>query len=106
MFYGTGTRTGELLLGAEDARAPLAALVASHGAQLQQFPFAHVAVPTILLGTLGTQDARAIYGDLPIFDAWKMSKNPVLLMGMDTIGQLDAAVIDHRLRELQLRLRP
>ena len=62
-------------------------------------------VPTILLGTLGIQGARAIYGDMHIFETWKMTKEPVLLIGMDTIGQLDTVVIDYRLRELQLRMR-
>ena len=62
-------------------------------------------VPTILLGTLGIRGARAIYGDMHIFETWKMTKEPVLLIGMDTIGQLDTVVIDYRLRELQLRMR-
>jgi len=34
-----------------------------------------------------------------------MTKEPALLIGMDTIGQLDTVVIDYRLRELQLRMR-
>jgi len=62
-------------------------------------------VPTILLGTLGIQGARAILGDMHIFETWKMTKEPVLLIGMDTIGQLDTLVIDYRLREVQLRMR-
>jgi predicted aspartyl protease len=62
-------------------------------------------VPTILMGTLGIQGARAVYGDMRIFETWKMTKEPVLLIGMDTIGQLDTVVIDYRLRELQLRMR-
>ena len=62
-------------------------------------------VPTIFLGTLGIQGARAILGDMHIFETWKMTKEPVLLIGMDTIGQLDTIVIDYRLRELQLRMR-
>jgi hypothetical protein len=62
-------------------------------------------VPTILLGTVGIQGTRAILGDMHIFETWKMTKEPVLLIGMDTIGQLDTVVIDYRLRELQLRMR-
>jgi hypothetical protein len=62
-------------------------------------------VPTILMGTLGIQGARAVYGDMRIFETWKMTKEPVLVIGMDTIGQLDTVVIDYRLRELQLRMR-
>ena len=48
---------------------------------------------------------RQILGDMRIFETWKMTKEPVLLIGMDTIGQLDTLVIDYRLRELQLRMR-
>jgi hypothetical protein len=62
-------------------------------------------LPPILIGTLGIQGARAIYGDMRIFETWKMTREPVLLIGMDTIGQLDNVVIDYRLRELQVRLR-
>src|SRR5208283_1179527 len=49
-------------------------------------------VPPILMGTLGIQGARAIYGDMRIFETWKMTREPVLLIGMDTIGQLDTVV--------------
>jgi hypothetical protein len=62
-------------------------------------------VPPVLMGTLEIQGARAIYGDMRIFETWKMTKEPVLLIGMDTIGQLDTVIIDYRLRELQVRLR-
>ena len=62
-------------------------------------------LPPILIGTLGIQGARGIYGDMRIFETWKMTREPVLMIGMDTIGQLDTVVIDYRLRELQLRLR-
>lgn len=62
-------------------------------------------MPPILLGTLGIQGARAIYGDMHIFETWKLTKEPVLLIGMDTIGQLDTVIIDYRMRELQLRMR-
>jgi hypothetical protein len=62
-------------------------------------------VPPILIGTLGIQGARAIYGDMRIFETWKMTKEPVLLIGMDTIGQLDTVIIDYRMHELQVRMR-
>jgi len=62
-------------------------------------------LPLILIGTLGIQGARAIYGDMHIFETWKMTREPVLLIGMDTIGQLNTVVIDYRLRELQVRMR-
>jgi hypothetical protein len=43
-------------------------------------------VPTILMGTRGIQSARAIYGDIRIFETLEMTKEPVLLVGIDTIG--------------------
>jgi hypothetical protein len=57
------------------------------------------------MGALGIQGARAIYGDMRIFETWKLTKEPVLMIGMDTIGQFDTLVIDYRMRELQVRLR-
>jgi hypothetical protein len=41
-----------------------------------------------------------------IFDHWKLTREPVLLIGMDAIGLLDTVIIDYRRRELQIRMRP
>jgi predicted aspartyl protease len=62
-------------------------------------------VPPIQMGSLAIQGARAIYGDMRIFDTWKLTREPVLMIGMDTIGQFDTLIIDYRMRELQVRLR-
>jgi hypothetical protein len=62
-------------------------------------------VPPILMGSLAIQGARAIYGDMRIFETWKLTREPVLMIGMDTIGQFDTLIIDYRMRELQVRLR-
>jgi hypothetical protein len=40
-----------------------------------------------------------------IFEAWRLTREPVLLIGMNTIGLLDTLIIDYRLRELQVRMR-
>jgi hypothetical protein len=45
------------------------------------------------------------YGDMFIFDRWKLNHEPVLVLGMDVLGTVDTLVIDYRLRQLQLRLR-
>jgi predicted aspartyl protease len=62
-------------------------------------------MPPIQIGSLTIRGAQAVYGDMRIFDAWKLTDEPVLLIGMDTIGLLDTVIIDYRLRELQVRMR-
>ncbi len=61
--------------------------------------------PPIELGAVRIQGARVTYGDMRIFDHWKMNDEPVLLIGMDAIGLLDIVIIDYRLHELQIRMR-
>ncbi len=62
-------------------------------------------LPPIQIGTLQIVGGRAVYGDMRIFDTWKLTNEPVLMVGMDTIGLLDTLIIDYRLRELQVRTR-
>ncbi len=62
-------------------------------------------MPPIKIGTLEIRGAQAIYGDMKIFETWKLTDKPVLLIGMDTIGLLDTVIIDYRMRELQVRMR-
>jgi hypothetical protein len=45
------------------------------------------------------------YGDMRIFDQWKLTNEPVVLIGMDAIGLLDTVIIDYRRQELQIRMR-
>jgi len=62
-------------------------------------------MPTIKIGTITIDGAQAVYGDMRIFEAWRLTREPVLLIGMNTIGLLDTLIIDYRLRELQVRMR-
>jgi predicted aspartyl protease len=62
-------------------------------------------MPPIQIGSLTILGAQAVYGDMRIFETWKLTSEPVLLIGMDTIGLLDTVIIDYRLRELQVRMR-
>ena len=64
------------------------------------------ATPPIEFGTIRIQGARVTYGDMRIFDHWKLTNEPILLIGMDAIGLLDTVIIDYRRRELQIRMRP
>jgi len=64
------------------------------------------ATPPIRFGNIRIQGARVTYGDMRIFDHWKLTREPILLIGMDAIGLLDTVIIDYRRRELQIRMRP
>jgi predicted aspartyl protease len=62
-------------------------------------------VPPIGLGGIEVRNMRVTFGDMFIFDQWKMNDSPAILIGMDVIGSLDKLVIDYRQRELHLRAR-
>ncbi|HEY2417653.1 MAG TPA: retropepsin-like aspartic protease [Steroidobacteraceae bacterium] len=64
------------------------------------------ATPPIQFGPIRINGERVTYGDMRIFDHWKLTREPVLLIGMDAIGLLDTVIIDYRRRELQIRMRP
>ncbi len=49
------------------------------------------------------RNARINFVDLPIFERWRLSDEPALLIGMDVLGILDTLVIDYHRRELQIR---
>jgi Aspartyl protease len=60
--------------------------------------------PAIELGDIRISDPDVTYGDLYIFRQWKMTSQPAILIGMDTLGLLDTLIIDYRRHELQLRM--
>lgn len=45
------------------------------------------------------------YGDLHIFEHWRLTDEPAMLVGMDALGLLDVLIIDYRRHELQLKVR-
>ena len=47
---------------------------------------------------------RMTFADVRIFEYWKLTSKPALLIGMDVLGLLDTLIIDYRRCELQLRL--
>jgi predicted aspartyl protease len=61
--------------------------------------------PPVTIADITIRGMRVMFGDLYIFEAWKMSDEPMLLIGMDIIGLLDSLVIDYKHRELHLRPR-
>lgn len=64
-----------------------------------------VNAPPVDIGGITIRNMQVTFGDLFIFEAWKMTKEPALLIGMDVIGVFDAIVIDYRLKELHLKAR-
>jgi predicted aspartyl protease len=61
--------------------------------------------PAVDIGDLTIRGMQVTFGDMYIFDAWKMNDSPALLIGMDIIGLLDTLIIDYKRRELHLRPR-
>jgi predicted aspartyl protease len=64
-----------------------------------------VPVPPIALGGIEVRNMRVTFGDMYIFEQWKMTHEPAMLLGMDVIGTLDTLIIDYKMRELQMRAR-
>jgi predicted aspartyl protease len=64
-----------------------------------------ISVPPVDIGGIKITGMRVTFGDLYIFEAWKLTKEPAILLGMDVIGAFEAVVIDYRLKELHLKAR-
>lgn len=64
-----------------------------------------ILAPAVELGDLTLRGMQVTFGDMYIFDAWKMTDTPALLIGMDIIGLLDTLIIDYKRRELHIRAR-
>jgi predicted aspartyl protease len=61
-------------------------------------------VPPIMLDTVAVRNVHITFVDLHIFQHWKLTREPALLIGMDVLGVLDTLVLDYRRRELQISL--
>ncbi len=62
------------------------------------------AAPPIDIGPLRILNAHITFGNMKIFEYWGMIEEPALLIGKDTLGQLDTLIIDYKLSEIQFRL--
>lgn len=60
--------------------------------------------PPIEFADLRVNNVHVTFGDMQIFDHWDMTNEPAILIGMDTLGQLDTLIIDYKLSQLQIRL--
>ncbi len=61
--------------------------------------------PPIQFGPIDINTYRMTFADMKIFEYWKLTQEPTLLIGMDALGLLDTLIIDYRRNELQLRMR-
>lgn len=64
-----------------------------------------VSTPSLAMGEILVRNAAMTFADFAIFEHWKMTKEPAMLVGMDVLGLLDTLIIDYRRRELQVKLR-
>jgi predicted aspartyl protease len=62
-------------------------------------------IPPVTLGPLTIQTDYITVSDLHIFERWHMTREPAMLVGIDTLGLLDILVIDYGRMELQIRTR-
>ena len=66
--------------------------------------------PPIVLGSglrgssIRITDDQLAFGDMHIFEHWRLDDEPAMLIGMDTLGRLGVLIIDYHRHELQLQL--
>lgn len=61
--------------------------------------------PPISFGNATIKGLHITFGDMFIFKHWRLTEEPVLLIGMDVLGLLDTLVIDYKKRALYVRTR-
>ena len=106
---------GQATLGNEALRAALAAHRRRQqrdalpddvtGATLDVQVGSRVATPSLALGGIMVRNPAMTFADFAIFEHWKMTNEPAMLVGMDVLGLLDTLIIDYRRKELQVKLR-
>ena len=64
-----------------------------------------VNMPPIWIGDISIRGAVLTAGDMYIFQHWKMTKEPALMIGMDVLGLFDTLIIDYKREELQALMR-
>jgi predicted aspartyl protease len=71
-----------------------------YGATKQVRPGDVHLAPEVDLGTLRIGNAVLVFGDFPIFKVWGLTEHPVIILGMDVLGTVDALTIDFRHAEI------
>ncbi|HWX70406.1 MAG TPA: retropepsin-like aspartic protease [Steroidobacteraceae bacterium] len=65
----------------------------------------NIPAPDIDFGSLQVKGAHITFGDMYLFQHWKLTDEPTLTLGMDLLGSFDVLVIDYNRHELQIRSR-
>jgi hypothetical protein len=63
-----------------------------------------IPAPAIEFGGLQIRDPGVTFADMYIFKQWRLTRDPAILIGMDTLGLLDTLIIDYKRHELQMRM--
>lgn len=63
-----------------------------------------VSTPPLILGDLRVGLTQITVADFYLFEHWKMTSRPAVMIGMDILGLLDALIIDYPRSELQVKL--
>lgn len=64
-----------------------------------------ISTPAVVMGDIVVKNPAMTFADFAIFEHWKMTDEPAMLIGMDVLGLIETLIIDYRRRELQVRLR-
>jgi predicted aspartyl protease len=64
-----------------------------------------IRIPSITFGSVQVRNVEISFGELPIFEHWRLNGEPALLLGMDVIDRLETFEIDYQQRKLHLRAR-
>jgi predicted aspartyl protease len=62
-----------------------------------------IRIPPLAWGGVEVRNLRITFGEMSIFEHWRLTREPALLIGMDVIGTLETFIIDYQRRELFLR---
>ncbi len=64
-----------------------------------------VRMPTIYMDEITIRGSVMSFGDVYIFQYWKLTNQPAILLGMDVIGVLEQLIIDYRARQVHIKVR-
>lgn len=59
-------------------------------------------LPDLDFGRLKVEGVRITFGDMYLFQHWKLTDQPTLTLGMDLLGSFDVLIIDYNRHELQI----
>lgn len=64
-----------------------------------------VRMPTIYMEGIKIRGAVLTFSDVHIFQHWRMTREPAVMVGMDMLGVLDQLIIDYKSRQLHMLTR-